>query len=92
MLMLRLLLDKPQELQEVLDYLRNQVVVRKAVIEVGNREFSSREDIFREFEDRFGLVIDIFDEEPDSGHKALLPEGVSRQMIGLPGGVKFKVG
>jgi hypothetical protein len=86
------LLVSPKELQEVLDYLRNQVVVRKAVIEVGNREFSSREDIFRDFEDRFGLVIDIFDEEPDSGHKALVPEGMNDRLISLPGGVKFRMG
>ena len=92
MLMLRLLLDSPRELQEVLDYLKNQVVVRKAVLEVGSREVASREDIFREFEDRFGLVIDISDDHSKSENEALLPEGMKSQLIGLPGGVKFKLG
>jgi len=92
MLMLRLLLDKPQELQKVLDYLKNQVVVRKAVLEVGNHEVASREEIFREFEDRFGLVIDISDDEVEAEHNTLLSEGMKKRMIGLPGGAKFRVG
>ena len=92
MLMLRLLIDKPKELQEVLDYLKNQVTLRKAVLDVGNTDDTTRDEILTEFEDKFGLVIDIFDEAPENGRHSLFAGGISNRMIGLPGGAKFKVG
>ena len=92
MLMLRLLIDRPKELQKVLDYIQREVVLKKAILEVGNRKVATRDEIMVEFEERFGLKVDITDEEPDVAHKAMLSEEVSSCMFELPSGAKFKVG
>ena len=85
MLMLRLLIDRPKELQKVLDYLRDEVMLRKAILEVGNTEVATREEIMSQFEDKFGLTVEITDAEPDDGAK-------KNRMIELPDGVRYKVG
>lgn len=92
MLMLRILIDRPKELQKVLDYLQSQVVLKKAVLEVGKMESATREEILREFEEKYGLVVDFFEEESGTDQKTLLSAGMTDHMIGLPGGAKFRVG
>ena len=92
MLMLRLLIDRPKELQKVLDYLQNQVVLRKAVLEVGSQDAPTREEIMGEFEEKYGLVVDFFDDEVEIAQKSLMPGDMSARMVGLPSGAKFKIG
>ena len=92
MLMLRLLIDKPKELQKVLDYLQHEVIVRKAVLEVGNLEVASREQILGEFEEKYGLVVEITDDESDNDGKTVKLDKTSDRVIGLPSGALFKVG
>lgn len=92
MLMLRLLVDKPKELQYVLNYLQNEVLLRKAVLEVGKLEVATREEIMREFEKKYGLIVDIDESESDLEPDAVLSGDNSYRMIGLPNGAKFKVG
>jgi len=92
MLMLRLLIDRPKELQKVMDYLKQEVLLRKAVLEVGNSNVATREDIMREFEEKYGLIVDIAEEEQNSSPRAVLPEEISSLMHGLPSGARFKVG
>ena len=91
MLMLRLLIDKPKELQKVLDYLQSEVLLRKAILEVGKMEVASREEILGEFEDKYGLIVEITDES-DNEPKSIRPDKTSSRMIGLPSGAMYKVG
>jgi hypothetical protein len=83
MLMLRLLIDKPKELQKVMDYLRDEVLLRKAILEVGKMEVASREEIMNEFKDKYGLMITFSDDESDKGNS---------MVIGLPTGAMYKIG
>jgi hypothetical protein len=92
MLMLRLLIDRPKELQRVLDYLRDEVTVRKAILEVGNTVVATREDIIREFEEKYGLIVTFSDDESDQKPAAIRADKASGRVIGLPGGVQYKVG
>jgi hypothetical protein len=92
MLMLRLLIDRPKELQKVMDYLRDEVMVRKAILEVGNVEVATREEIMREFEDKYGLVITFTDEESEKETKATISDTIPSRVIGLPGGALYRVG
>ena len=91
MLMLRLLIDKPKELKKVLDYLQSEVLLQKAILEAGNREVASREEIMGEFEERYGLVVEIADDESDNDPKTVRPERTSGRTIGLPSGVLYKI-
>jgi len=92
MLMLRLLIDRPQELQQVMDYLKREVLLRKAILEVGNSQLATREEIMNEFEEKYGLTVDINDDEPNPIAGAVLSEEISSRMRGLPSGARFKVG
>lgn len=92
MLMLRLLIDRPKELQMVMDYLQKEVLARKAELDVGKSGVTTREEILSEFEERFGLVVDITDSEAQVESKEALSEEISRRMHGLPAGARFKVG
>jgi hypothetical protein len=92
MLMLRLLIDKPKELQKVLDYLRDEVMVRQAILEAGKTNVATREEILREFEEKYGLIITFSDDEPDNETKAIRADKTSGWVIGLPGGALYKVG
>jgi hypothetical protein len=92
MLMLRLLIDKPNELQQVLGYLQSQVVIRKAVLDVGKRDVLTREEILKEFEEKFGLIVDMDTDESDHEGSMIASEAISERMIGLPGGAKFRIG
>ncbi len=83
MLMLRLLIDKPKELQKVLDYLRDEVLLRKAILEAGKMDVASREEILNEFKDKYGLMITFSDDEPDNADS---------MVIGLPSGAMYKIG
>lgn len=93
MLMLRLLLDNPPELQNVLDYLREQVVIRKAALEIGRVAAVSRQEILAEFEEKYGLVIDFLDDEPEPGQvtTTLLVDEDEKRLVPLPGGAKFRL-
>lgn len=91
MLMLRILIDRPKELQKVLDYLQGEVQLRKAILEVGNRKTATREEIIHEFEEKYGLTVNI-DEEPDAARDTMISDDMSSRMIGLPSGVRFKIG
>jgi hypothetical protein len=94
MLMLRLLIDRPKELQKVMDYLQHEVQMRKTELEAGYRRFATRTEITDEFEEKFGLIVDITDGEgevrPDADE--VLSDEISRRMHGLPAGARFKVG
>jgi len=92
MLMLRLLVDKPKELQKVLEYLQSEVLLQKAILEVGKREVASREEIMSEFEEKYGLIVEITDDEPENETKPIRADNSSSWMIGLPSGAKYKVG
>jgi hypothetical protein len=92
MLMLRLLIDKPKELQKVLDYLQNEVLLRKAILEVGKMEVATKEEIMSEFEEKYGLVITFADDESDKKSNMFSPDKLSRRMIELPTGALYKVG
>ncbi len=92
MLMLRLLIDKPKELQKVLEYLQREVLLRKAILEVGNREVATREEIMGEFEEKYGLIVEIADDETDNEPKTSRPDNASGGIIGLPSGAQYKVG
>lgn len=92
MLMLRLLLDNPPELKKVLDYIKSQVEVRKAILETGSGRIVSREEILGEFEEKFGLIIDFLDEEPAEGSTTILAEEMTHRTVSLPGGAKFRLG
>ena len=92
MLMLRLLIDRPKELQKVMDYLREEVTVRKAILETGKIEVATREEILREFEDKYGLVITFSDDETDIEPKPIRADKASGKMIELPTGAMYKVG
>lgn len=93
MLMLRLLIDKPKELQKVVDYLRDEVMVRKAILEVGKVTVASREEILKEFEEKYGLIISFADDEPDRISRADKPaDKLSGKVIELPTGAMYKIG
>jgi hypothetical protein len=94
MLMLRLLIDRPKELQQVMDYLQREVQTRKADLEAGKRGFATRTEIMNDFEEKFGLIVDIAEGEPEIRPYAdeVLSEEISRRMHGLPAGARFKVG
>ena len=92
MLMLRLLIDKPKELQKVMDYLRDEVLLRKAILEVGNTEVASRAEIMNEFKDKYGLTITFSDDESDKETKVEKPDKILGKVIGLPTGAMYKVG
>lgn len=89
MLMLRLLLDKPKELQKVMDYLRGEVLLRKAILEVGKVDVATREEILSEFEDKYGLIITFADDETASERGRA--DKVSGKVIELPTGASYKV-
>ncbi len=91
MLMLRLLIDRPKELQKVMDYLRDEVMLRKAILEVGNKDVATREEIIREFEDKYGLIVTFSDDESDKKAKAIRADNISSGVIGLPTGAMFKI-
>lgn len=92
MLMLRLLINKPKELQKVLEYLQSEVLLQKAILEVGKMEVASREEIIREFEEKFGLIVEIADDEADNEPKTTRPDKTPGGIIGLPSGALYKVG
>jgi hypothetical protein len=92
MLMLRLLIDRPKELQKVMDYLRDEVLLRKAILDVGTMEVATREEIMREFEDKYGLIVKFSDTEQDKETKVIRPDKISGKVIGLPTGAMYKVG
>jgi vacuolar-type H+-ATPase subunit E/Vma4 len=92
MLMLRLLIDRPKELQKVMDYLQREVLTRKAELEAGKRGVATREEILSEFTEKYGLTVDITDSDPEMGSKEILSEEISSRMHGLPTGARFKVG
>ena len=92
MLMLRLLIDKPKELQKVMDYLRDEVMLRKADLEVGNTDVATREEILSEFEEKYGLIITFSDDEPDKVTKTNRPDKKLGKVIELPTGAMYKVG
>jgi hypothetical protein len=94
MLMLRILIDRPKELQKVMDYLQREVLVRKADLEAGKTGVATREDIMNKFTEMYGLTVDITDSDPDSDPESreILSEEISSRMHGLPVGARFKVG
>jgi hypothetical protein len=92
MLMLRLLVDKPKELQKVLEYLQSEVLLQKAILEVGKTEVASREEIMSEFAEKYGLIVDFTDDNPENETKTIRADNSSGWMIGLPSGAKYKVG
>lgn len=93
MLMLRLLIDKPKELQKVIDYLRDEVMVRKAILEVGKVKVASREEILKEFEEKYGLIISFADDEPDRiSRTEKTADKLSDKVIELPTGAMYKIG
>lgn len=92
MLMLRLLINKPKELQKVLEYLQSEVLLQKAILEVGKMEAASREEIMREFEEKYGLIVEIADDEADNEPKSIRTDKTPGGMIGLPSGALYKVG
>jgi len=93
MLMLRLLVDRPRELSKVIDYLQKQVLRRKAELEAGISRAATREEIMNEFIEKYGLTVDITDDDvPERVHKELLSDELSRRMHGLPAGGRFKLG
>jgi hypothetical protein len=89
MLMLRILIDRPKELQKVLEYLEGEVLLRKAILEVGNKNIATREQIMSEFEEKYGLTVDI-DDEPDTVPKSMISGNINRTLV-LPSGARFKV-
>jgi archaellum biogenesis protein FlaJ (TadC family) len=91
MLMLRLLIDTPKELQKVLDYLQSELTLRKAILEVGNKKIATKEEIFSDFLERYGLTFEILDEETSPVSDAILPEDLSSRMRGLPSEAKYRV-
>lgn len=92
MLMLRLLIDRPKELQKVIDYLQKEVLARKAELEAGNSGAVTREEIMSEFTEKYGLTVDITDSDPGLESKEILSEEISSRMHGLPTGARFKLG
>jgi hypothetical protein len=91
MLALHLLIDRPKELQKVLDYLQKEVLLRKAVLEVGNRKVATREEILRQFEEKYGLTVDFDEDESAPAPGTLLPDEISNRMRGLPAGAGFRI-
>ena len=92
MLMLRLLIDRPKELQKVMDYLRDEVTVRKAVLETGKMDVATREEIISEFENKFGLMVTFSDDESDKSTRVGRPDKMSAKVIELPTGAMYKIG
>jgi len=92
MLMLRLLIDRPKELQKVIDYLQSEVLARKAELEAGKLGVATREEIMSEFTEKYGLTVDITDSDPGLESKEVLSEEISSRMHGLPTGARFKLG
>ena len=92
MLMLRLLIDRPKELQKVIDYLQREVQVRKAELEAGMLGVATREEIMSEFTEKYGLTVDITDSDPEMESKEVLSDEISSRMHGLPTGARFKIG
>ncbi len=92
MLMLRLLIDKPKELQKVMDYLQDEVLLRKAIFEAGNMEVATREEIMNEFEDKYGLIITFSDDESDKKNKVIRTDEKFTRTIKLPNGAMYKLG
>lgn len=90
MLMLRLLIDKPKELQKVMDYLREEVMLQKAILEVGSMRIPSRAEIMSEFENKFGLIVE-FSDEAGKEAKVTRADSTSSGVIGLPAGALYKV-
>lgn len=92
MLMLRLLIDRPKELSKVLDYMRREVQTRKTELEAGITRVATREDILNEFVEKYGLTVDIDDEDPAGESNEYASNELSRRMHGLPVGATFKIG
>jgi len=92
MLLLRLLIDKPKELQKVMDYLQREVLTRKAELEAGITGFATREEILHEFLEKYGLIVDFTDSSTVMKTEQIISEEFSKRMPGLPAGARFKIG
>jgi len=92
MLLLRLLIDRPKELQKVMDYLQKEVLARKTALEAGITGFATREEIMNEFMERYGLIVDFTDNNPDLRPNQILADELSKRLPGLPSGARFKIG
>jgi hypothetical protein len=92
MLMLRILVDKPKELQKVMDYLQREVAARKAELEAGITGFATREEIMREFFEKYGLIVDFTDNDQEIRPNQLLSDVLSERLQGLPSGARFRLG
>jgi hypothetical protein len=92
MLLLRLLIDRPKELQKVMDYLQREVLMRKAELDAGITGFATREEIMNEFLEKYGLTVDFTDGGTEMKSEPIISDEFSKRMQGLPVGAKFKIG
>jgi hypothetical protein len=92
MLLLRLLIDKPKELQKVMNYLQREVLMRKAELDAGITGFATREEIMNDFLEKYGLTVDFTDGITEMKSEPILSEEFSKRMHGLPVGAKYKIG
>jgi hypothetical protein len=91
-LALRLLADKPQEMQEVLEEFSKDMLARAAALrDGGSTPFFNREQILREFVDAFGSAVSISATDASEDARKVLERELSSRMHGLPEGATYKI-
>jgi len=91
-LSLSLLLDKPEELYEVLNDFNNRLQVRKAMLADGKQPPPVNHiEMLQNFMGSFGGVIQLMANGETIGAKQILERELSSRMQGLPEGARFKI-
>ena len=91
-LALRLLADKPQEMQEVLEEFSKDMLARAAALRSGdNNSLFDREKLLRDFIDSCGSAVSISSKETSEDVRKVLERELSSRMKGLPEGATFKI-
>jgi len=91
-LALRLLADKPQEMQQVLEEFSKDMLTRAAALRSGeNSSLFDREKLLREFVEQCGSAVSISSNVGCKADKKILERELSSRMQGLPEGATFKI-
>ncbi|MDD5287214.1 MAG: hypothetical protein PHD54_15295 [Desulfuromonadaceae bacterium] len=91
-LSLRLLADRPEEMQEVLEEFSKDMLERAASLRAGkNDTFFDREKLLQEFLERCESAISISANDASGYAKQILERELSSRMQGLPEGATYKI-
>ena len=89
---LSLLLEKPEELYEVLNEFNDKLQARKNMLADGKQPVPvDHIEMLQNFISSFGGVIQLMANGETVGAKQILEKELSRRMHGLPEGARFKI-